>query len=51
MTSRQIATTSTVLFVILTAVFVGLGSNVWIGWGVFFGLSAISGILGLENDT
>lgn len=45
MTKHQMMAAWTIAFGILSAVFVGIGSNVWIGFGVFFGMWCLSGIL------
>jgi hypothetical protein len=45
MTKRQKMASWTIAFGVLSAVFVGIGSNVWIGFGAFFGIWCMSGVL------
>lgn len=45
MTKREAMASWTIAFGVLSAVFVGVGSNAWLGLATFFGLWCVSGIL------
>ena len=50
MKAKAIKAVWTALFAVVSAIFIGLGTNWQIGVGVFYGLWFIAGIMELTND-